>query len=191
MTERPRFVAGDGSRASPAQGRHAAPPGPRGCRARLCPAGHAISRERFCAAQCHSRAPHPRAAALHQSRGESRRQPDQTVYASHEARYAARTASALRSRSSERSPRVRRAFVTLHVRSDVVEQHSMEAEWYVMPPNHRSNRAIRKLLGALIIAVGTSGVRTLRVASGDGRCRGLHGSLHPSGFSLPRPVATR
>ncbi len=119
----------------------------------------------------------------------------QTVYASHEGAIAAPTAGLHFTDEVFRAlaeAGVRRAFVTLHIgpgtfaplRSDVVEQHSMEAEWYVIPPetargdraceadrraHHRGRHQQRPHAG---------------VACGHGRHRGLHRAVHSSGVSL-------
>ena len=90
----------------------------------------------------------------------------QTVYASHEGAIAAPTAGLHFTDEVFRALAevgVRRAFVTLHIgpgtfaplRSDVVEQHSMEAEWYVIPPETAEAIAHGKRTGGRIIAVGT------------------------------------
>ena len=117
----------------------------------------------------------------------------QTVYASHEGAIAAPTAGLHFTDEVFRAlaeAGVRRAFVTLHIgpgtfaplRSDVVEQHSMEAEWYVMPPETVEAIAHAKRTGGRIIAVGTSSVRTLESHAVTGDTEGFTGLFIHPGF---------
>ena len=117
----------------------------------------------------------------------------QTVYASHDGAIAAPTAGLHFTDEVFRSladAGVRRAFVTLHIgpgtfaplRSDVVEQHSMEAEWYLMPPETVAAIAHAKRTGGRIIAVGTSSVRTLESHAVTGDTEGFTGLFIHPGF---------
>ncbi len=86
---------------------------------------------------------------------------------------------------------MRRAFVTLHIgpgtfaplRSDVVEQHSMEAEWYVIPPETaRGDRACEAHRRPHHRGRHQQRAHA-RIACGDGRYRGASpGSSFIPGF---------
>lgn len=119
----------------------------------------------------------------------------QTVYASHEGAIAAPTAGLHFTDEVFRAlaeAGVRRAFVTLHIgpgtfaplRSDVVEQNSMEAEWYVIPPATAEAIAHAKRTGGRIIAVGTSSVRTLESHAVTGDMEGFTGLFIYPGFKF-------
>src|SRR5580658_1260484 len=92
----------------------------------------------------------------------------QTVYASHEGAIAAPTAGL--------------HFTDEVLRSVVVEQHSMEAEWYVIPPETLEALALAKRTGGRIIAVGTSSVRTLESHAVTGDAEGFTGLFIHPGF---------
>lgn len=96
----------------------------------------------------------------------------QTVYASHEGAIAAPTAGLHFTEEVFRSlaqAGVRRAFVTLHIgpgtfaplRCGIVEQHSMEGEWYTIPDATLQAIAYARRTGGRVIAAGTSAVRAL------------------------------
>jgi len=117
----------------------------------------------------------------------------QTVYAAHEGAIAAPTAGLHFTDGVFRSlaeAGVRRAFVTLHIgpgtfaplRSEVVEQHSMEAEWYLIPPETAEAIAHTKRTGGRIVAVGTSSVRTLESYAVTGDVEGFTGLFIHPGF---------
>jgi S-adenosylmethionine:tRNA ribosyltransferase-isomerase len=85
---------------------------------------------------------------------------------------------------------VRHTFLTLHigpgtfvpVRSDAVEGHSMEAEWYTIPPTAVAAIASTKRLGGRIIAVGTSSTRALESYAITGDVEGATGLFIFPGF---------
>jgi S-adenosylmethionine:tRNA ribosyltransferase-isomerase len=85
---------------------------------------------------------------------------------------------------------VRYTFLTLHigpgtfvpVRSDAVEGHSMESEWYTMPPPAVAAIASTKRLGGRIIAVGTSSTRALESYAITGDVEGATGLFIFPGF---------
>jgi len=85
---------------------------------------------------------------------------------------------------------VRHTFLTLHigpgtfvpVRSDAVEGHSMEAEWYTIPPATVTAIDSARRLGGRIIAVGTSSARALESYAITGDVEGATGLFIFPGF---------
>jgi len=85
---------------------------------------------------------------------------------------------------------VRHAFLTLHigpgtfvpVRGDAVECHSMEAEWYTIPPATVAAIDSARRLGGRIIAVGTSSTRALESYAITGDAEGTTGLFIFPGF---------
>jgi S-adenosylmethionine:tRNA ribosyltransferase-isomerase len=85
---------------------------------------------------------------------------------------------------------VRHTFLTLHigpgtfapVRSDAVEGHSMEAEWYTIPPAAVAAIDSTRRLGGRIIAVGTSSTRALESYAITGDVEGATGLFIFPGF---------
>jgi S-adenosylmethionine:tRNA ribosyltransferase-isomerase len=83
---------------------------------------------------------------------------------------------------------VRTAFLTLHigpgtftpVRSAKVEGHSMEAEWFTLPPAAQSAIELTHRVGGRLIAVGTSTARALESWAITGDAEGFTGLfIHP------------
>lgn len=85
---------------------------------------------------------------------------------------------------------VRLARLTLHigpgtfapVRSAEVEAHSMEAEWYTIPPSAREAIELTRRTGGRVIAVGTSSVRALESFAITGDAEGSTGLFIAPGF---------
>ena len=85
---------------------------------------------------------------------------------------------------------VRHAFLTLHigpgtfapVRSDAVEGHAMEAEWYTIPRDTMAAIDSTRRLGGRIIAVGTSSTRALESYAITGDAEGDTGLFIFPGF---------
>jgi S-adenosylmethionine:tRNA ribosyltransferase-isomerase len=85
---------------------------------------------------------------------------------------------------------IRHAFLTLHigpgtfvpVRSDAVEGHSMEAEWYTIPPETLAAIDFARRVGGRIIPVGTSSTRTLESYAITGDAEGDTGLFIFPGF---------
>ncbi|MGA2411502.1 MAG: tRNA preQ1(34) S-adenosylmethionine ribosyltransferase-isomerase QueA, partial [Candidatus Binataceae bacterium] len=85
---------------------------------------------------------------------------------------------------------VRHTFLTLHigpgtftpVRADAVESHSMEAEWYTIPPATVAAIDSARRLGGRIIAVGTSSTRALESYAVTGDVEGSTGLFIFPGF---------
>lgn len=81
-------------------------------------------------------------------------------------------------------------FVTLHIgpgtfaplRSQEVEAHSMEGEWYTIAPQAAESIAHARRIGARVIAVGTSAVRALESYAVTGDLEGLTGLFIYPGF---------
>jgi S-adenosylmethionine:tRNA ribosyltransferase-isomerase len=105
----------------------------------------------------------------------------QTVYAREPGAVAAPTAGlhfddALLDALKQRG--VERAFVTLHVgagtfqpvRADDVREHRMHAEYAVVPESVCAAVAATRKRGGRVVAVGTTAVRSLETAAGDGTC---------------------
>ncbi len=117
----------------------------------------------------------------------------QTVYASQEGAIAAPTAGLHFSEEVFKSlaeAGVRRAFITLHIgpgtfatlRCSVVEQHSMEAEWYTIPTAALEAIDYARRTGGRVIAVGTSAVRALESHAITGDTQGFTGLFIHPGF---------
>ena len=120
----------------------------------------------------------------------------QTVYAAQPGAVAAPTAGLHFTRelmSKLATAGVRTAFITLHIgpgtfaplRDSLVEAHTMEAEWYTIPPATIQALALARRTGARVIAVGTSSVRTLESHAITGDAEGSTG-LYLAGISFPR-----
>jgi S-adenosylmethionine:tRNA ribosyltransferase-isomerase len=85
---------------------------------------------------------------------------------------------------------IRTVFVTLHIgpgtfaplRSQEVEAHSMEGEWYTIAPAAAETIAHARRIGSRIIAVGTSSVRALESYAITGDLEGLTGLFIYPGF---------
>jgi S-adenosylmethionine:tRNA ribosyltransferase-isomerase len=117
----------------------------------------------------------------------------QTVYAAREGAIAAPTAGLHFTEEVFRSlaeAGVRRASLTLHIgpgtfaplRTSQVEEHSMEAEWYVIPPETAAAIEHVKRTGGRVVAVGTSSVRALESFAITGDCQGDTGLFIHPGF---------
>jgi S-adenosylmethionine:tRNA ribosyltransferase-isomerase len=117
----------------------------------------------------------------------------QTVYAAKDGAIAAPTAGLHFTGQVFRSlaeAGIRTAFVTLHIgpgtfaplRSSIVEQHSMEGEWYTIA--EETLRAIEhaRRTGGRVVAVGTSTVRTLESHAITGDRSGFTGLFIHPGF---------
>jgi S-adenosylmethionine:tRNA ribosyltransferase-isomerase len=82
------------------------------------------------------------------------------------------------------------ACLTLHigpgtftpVRSAQVEQHSMEAEWYVIPPSAMAAIELARRTGGRVVAVGTSSARALESYAITGDREGFTGLFIFPGF---------
>jgi S-adenosylmethionine:tRNA ribosyltransferase-isomerase len=85
---------------------------------------------------------------------------------------------------------VRTAFVTLHIgpgtftplRSAQVQAHTMEAEWYTIPPATADAIALARRIGGRVLAVGTSSVRTLESYAITGDSEGFTGLFVSPGY---------
>jgi S-adenosylmethionine:tRNA ribosyltransferase-isomerase len=156
--------------------------------------------------------PHEHDAATSEAARSDRRR-YQTVYAKHQGSVAAPTAGLHLTRSLLRRLRengVEVQAITLHVgpgtfrplRGPTVEAHSMDAEYYWIPPATAAALEAAKAAGKRLIAVGTTTTRALEsAADAHGRLRQLEGSttlfIHPgyrfkmvdsllTNFHLPR-----
>jgi S-adenosylmethionine:tRNA ribosyltransferase-isomerase len=117
----------------------------------------------------------------------------QTIYAAQEGAIAAPTAGLHFTDAVFQSladAGVRRTSLTLHIgpgtfaplRTSMVEQHSMEAEWYVLPTEALEAIDHARRTGGRVIAVGTSSVRALESWAITGDCRGNTGLFIHPGF---------
>lgn len=117
----------------------------------------------------------------------------QTVYAAHEGAIAAPTAGLHFSEEVFRllaEAGVRRAFMTLHIgpgtfaplRCTIVEQHSMEAEWYTIPAPTLEAIDYARRTGGRVVGVGTSAVRALESHAITGDTQGFTGLFIHPGF---------
>ena len=117
----------------------------------------------------------------------------QTVYAAERGAIAAPTAGLHFTRdllAKLAASGVRSAFVTLHIgpgtftplRTPQVEAHTMEAEWYTIPPATIEALALARRTGGRVIAVGTSTVRTLESHAITGDTEGATGLFISPGF---------
>ncbi len=68
------------------------------------------------------------------------------------------------------------------VRSDEVEAHTMEAEWYAIPPAAREAIELARRTGGRVIAVGTSSVRAIESFAITGDPEGSTGLFIAPGF---------
>jgi S-adenosylmethionine:tRNA ribosyltransferase-isomerase len=123
----------------------------------------------------------------------SDREDYQTVYAAERGAIAAPTAGLHFTRellAALAAAGVRSAFVTLHIgpgtftplRTPQVEAHTMEAEWYTIPPTTLEALALARRTGGRVIAVGTSTVRTLESHAITGDGEGSTGLFISPGF---------
>jgi S-adenosylmethionine:tRNA ribosyltransferase-isomerase len=131
--------------------------------------------------------PHEHDAATSEATRSDRRR-YQTVYAKHQGSVAAPTAGLHLTRSLLRRLRengVEVQAITLHVgpgtfrplRGPTVEAHSMDAEYYWIPPATAAALEAAKAAGKRLIAVGTTTTRALEsAADADGRLCRLEGS---------------
>ncbi len=117
----------------------------------------------------------------------------QTIYAARAGAVAAPTAGLHFTRelfAELAAAGIRSAFVTLHIgpgtftplREPQVEAHTMEAEWYTMPPATLEAIALARRTGARVIAVGTSSVRALESWGITGDSEGWTGLFIAPGF---------
>lgn len=85
---------------------------------------------------------------------------------------------------------IRRTFLTLHigpgtfapVRTPEVEGHTMEAEWFTMPPATLGEIELARRVGGRVIAVGTSTTRALESWAITGDAEGFTGLFIAPGF---------
>ncbi len=130
---------------------------------------------------------------IHRAAGPADLSGYQTVYASRDGAVAAPTAGLhftdeLFRELGEQG--VRRAFVTLHIgpgtfaplRAPEVERHTMEAEWYTMPPETVAALAHARRTGGRVVTVGTSSVRALESYAMTGDTEGFTGLFIRPGF---------
>jgi S-adenosylmethionine:tRNA ribosyltransferase-isomerase len=86
--------------------------------------------------------------------------------------------------------RIRTAFITLHIgpgtftplRTPEVEGHSMEAEWYTIPPATIEEIELARRIGGRVIAVGTSSTRALESYAVTHDVEGFTGLFISPGF---------
>jgi S-adenosylmethionine:tRNA ribosyltransferase-isomerase len=130
---------------------------------------------------------------IHRAPGPADRDDYQTVYAAEPGAVAAPTAGLHFTRellAKLAAAGVRAAFVTLHIgpgtftplREPQVEAHSMEAEWYTIPPATLQAMALARRTGARVIAVGTSSVRALESHAITGDAEGATGLFISPGY---------
>lgn len=123
----------------------------------------------------------------------SDREDYQTVYAAERGAIAAPTAGLHFTRellAALAAAGARSAFVTLHIgpgtftplRTPQVEAHTMEAEWYTIPPTTLEALALARRTGGRVIAVGTSTGRTLESHAITGDGEGSTGLFISPGF---------
>jgi S-adenosylmethionine:tRNA ribosyltransferase-isomerase len=85
---------------------------------------------------------------------------------------------------------IRTAFVTLHIgpgtfaplRTSQVEAHTMEGEWYTIPPATAEALALARRIGGRVVAVGTSSVRALESHAITGDVEGFTGLFISPGY---------
>jgi S-adenosylmethionine:tRNA ribosyltransferase-isomerase len=117
----------------------------------------------------------------------------QTIYAEHPGAVAAPTAGLHFTDEVFRdlaAAGVRTARVTLHIgpgtfaplRAPEVEQHSMEAEWFTIPPATLDAIAHAKRIGSRVVSVGTSATRALESWAITGDAEGFTGLFIHPGF---------
>ncbi len=117
----------------------------------------------------------------------------QTIYAAHPGAVAAPTAGLHFTESvlsDLASAGIRTAVVTLHIgpgtfaplRAPEVEQHTMEAEWFTIPPAARDAIGHARRTGARIVTVGTSTTRALESWAITGDAEGFTGLFIRPGF---------
>ncbi len=130
---------------------------------------------------------------IHRKPARADRDDYQTVYAAQPGAVAAPTAGLHFTRellASLAAMGVRTAFVTLHIgpgtftplRAPQVEAHTMEAEWYTIPPAAREALELARRTGGRVVAVGTSSVRTLESYAITGDAEGATGLFISPGF---------
>ena len=89
---------------------------------------------------------------------------------------------------------IRTALLTLHigpgtftpVRAPAIEQHSMEAEWYTIPPATVAAVELAQRVGGRVIGVGTSSARALESWAITGDTEGFTGLFIFPGFRFKR-----
>ncbi len=117
----------------------------------------------------------------------------QTIYAEHLGAVAAPTAGLHFTDEVFRDlaeAGIRTARITLHIgpgtfaplRAPEVEQHTMEAEWYTIPPATLDAIAHAKRIGARVVSVGTSVTRALESWAITGDAEGFTGLFIHPGF---------
>jgi S-adenosylmethionine:tRNA ribosyltransferase-isomerase len=117
----------------------------------------------------------------------------QTVFASHPGAIAAPTAGRHFTPELLREladAGIRTAFLTLHIgpgtftpmRDAEVEGHSMEAEWYTIPPAAIGEIELARRVGGRVMAVGTSSTRALESWAVTGDTEGFTGLFIHPGF---------
>lgn len=130
---------------------------------------------------------------IHRDPAPADRDDYQTVYAAQPGAVAAPTAGLHFTRellAKLAAAGVRAAFVTLHIgpgtftplREPQVEAHTMEAEWYTIPPATRQALALARRTGGRVIAVGTSSVRALESHAITSDVEGTTGLFISPGF---------
>jgi S-adenosylmethionine:tRNA ribosyltransferase-isomerase len=117
----------------------------------------------------------------------------QTIYAARPGAVAAPTAGLHFTRellAELAAAGIRAASLTLHIgpgtftplREPQVEAHTMEAEWYTIPPATLQALALARRTGARVVAVGTSSVRALESWGITGDAEGYTGLFIAPGF---------
>ena len=130
---------------------------------------------------------------IHRAPRPADREDYQTIYAARSGAVAAPTAGLHFTRellADLAAAGIRAAFVTLHIgpgtftplREPQVEAHTMEAEWYTIPPATLEALALARRTGGRIVAVGTSSVRTLESWAITGDAEGWTGLFIAPGF---------
>lgn len=130
---------------------------------------------------------------IHRKPASTDRDDYQTVYAARPGAVAAPTAGLHFTRellAALVAMGLRTAFVTLHIgpgtfsplRDPQVEAHTMEAEWYTIPPATRDALELARRTGGRVVAVGTSSVRTLESYAITGDVEGATGLFISPGF---------
>ncbi len=130
---------------------------------------------------------------IHRPARPADREDYQTIYAARPGAVAAPTAGLHFTRellAELAGARVRAAYLTLHIgpgtftplREPQIEAHTMEAEWYTMPPATLEALALARRTGARVVAIGTSSVRALESWGITGDAEGWTGLFIAPGF---------
>lgn len=130
---------------------------------------------------------------IHRPAGPADHEDYQTIYAARSGAVAAPTAGLHFTREllgELAAAGIRAAYLTLHIgpgtfsplREPQVEAHTMEAEWYTMPPATLEALALARRTGARVVAVGTSSVRALESWGITGDAEGWTGLFIAPGF---------